>query len=138
MPQFSQGSLEKLSECHDELQLLFKTVIQTYDCTILVGHRDQAAQEAAFNAGKSKLHYPYGNHNATPSNAVDAAPYPIDWEDTNRFTFFAGYVLGIADRLFAAGIMKHRIRWGGAWSSIEELNGKGVLNDLCHFELCKI
>lgn len=137
MPIFSAESLANLATCHPELQVLFHTVIETYNCTIIQGHRDQADQEAAFNAGKSKLHYPFGNHNAIPSNAVDVAPDPIDWNNKDRFLYFAGYVLGIADRLFAAGIMKHRIRYGGAWNGLENLNGVGVLNDLVHFELLK-
>ena len=52
------------------------------------------------------MQYPNSKHNKLPSKAVDVAPYPIDWNDPDRFYHFAGYVRGIAEGM---GI---KIRWG--------------------------
>ena len=62
------------------------------------------------------------------SRAVDAAPWPIDWQDTKGFYHFAGFVRGIAAQL---GI---KIRWGGDWSNNMNLNDQTFF-DLVHFEL---
>lgn len=127
MPEFSKISLTRLATCDERLQRLFHEVIRTTDCAILEGHRDEAAQEIAFHDGKSDKHWPEGKHNSNPSDAVDAAPYPINWDDKERFYAFAAFVKTTAKRL---GI---RIRLGADW------NGDGIRNekliDLPHFEL---
>lgn len=134
MPVFSKESEEKLSTCHADLQILFHEVIKYFDCQVLEGHRDKEEQEKAVMEGKSKLHYPYGKHNATPSNAVDVTPYPVDWKNINRFYWFAGYVMGIAERLYAEGKMEHKIRYGGDWNSNMDITDQ-KFNDLVHFEI---
>ena len=134
MPMFSKESFSKLSTCHIDLQTLFFEVIKHRDCTIIEGHRDQAAQELAFSKGFSKLHYPYGNHNATPSNAVDVMEDPIDYTDQIKIHQFAGFVFGIAAMLKAQGKMTHSIRWGGNWST--NINAPNAsFYDGAHFEL---
>ena len=128
MFKFSKSSKEKLSFCHSDLQTLFNEVIKDFDCTILVGHRNEKDQNDAYEKGLSKLKFPLSKHNKMRSEAVDVAPYPIDWKDTKRFYFFAGYVLGIADRM---GI---KITWGGDWNRNKDLNDQTFM-DLVHFEL---
>lgn len=113
---------------HGKLQDIFFEVIKGYDCSILCGFRDEAAQNEAFHTGRSKKQWPNSKHNGTPSLAVDVAPYPIDWDDERRFYHFAGYVKGIADQL---GIS---IRWGGDWDGDNDLNDQHFF-DLVHFEL---
>lgn len=137
MPRFSAESLSKLATCDLDLQKLFFEVIKTVDCTITEGHRGEEAQNAAYAAGNSKLKYPNGNHNATPSNAVDVYFYPIDMNDIHKFYWFGGYVQGIAQRLKDEGKISHSIRWGGAWDGIDKLNVGKMLNDLVHFEIMK-
>ena len=134
MPQFGEASRKQLSTCHPELQLLFNEVIKHFDCKVLEGYRNQADQEKAFNAGNSKLHYPHGKHNKIPSVAVDVSPYPVAWNDTKRFYWFAGFVMGIATQLKARGIMKHDVRFGGDWDGDKDVNDQ-KFNDLVHFEL---
>lgn len=134
MPAFSNSSLNKLSTCHKDLQILFNEVIKHFDCTVLEGFRDKDTQNKAFDDGKSKLQWPNGKHNSNPSNAVDVAPYPIDWNDRQRFYFFAGRVLGVADALKDQGKMTHSIRYGGDWNGDNQLNDN-KFNDLVHFEL---
>src|ERR1051325_6998817 len=90
MPKFSLSSFSKLSTCHIDLQVLFYEVIKTFDCTVLEGYRDQASQEKAFMDRKTTLQWPNGKHNSNPSNAVDVTPCPVNWEDKDRFYYFAG------------------------------------------------
>lgn len=129
MGTFSSLSRERLDSCHPLLQEVFLRVVEEWDCTILEGHRGEEAQEAAFLSGASTKHWPDGKHNTIPSLAVDAAPYPINWEDERRFLAFGGYVLGRASGM---GI---RLRWGMDWDGKRDLNPRGTLNDGPHFEL---
>lgn len=134
MPKFSKDSFSKLSTCHPDLQVLFFEVIRTFDCTILEGYRNKEDQDKAYEAGNTKLIYPNGKHNRQPSFALDATPFPLDWNNTKRFYHFAGYVLGIASKLKDDGKMTHAIKWGGDWNGNHNLDDQSF-NDLVHFEL---
>lgn len=131
MPKYSKRSLERLGQCHIDLQILFKQVIKHYDCSILCGHRGKKEQDEAYKNGKSKLAFPKSKHNLTPSLAVDAAPYPIDWEDKKTFCLFAGYVKEAAASLYDSGFISHKIRWGGDWKGTNKVSS----GDFPHFEL---
>lgn len=120
MNAFSPTSLDRLSTCHPDLQRLFNAVVQTSDCTILVGFRDEADQDIACHDGKSCAPWPTSPHNKTPSEGVDVAPYPIDWRDIERFKAFAVVVKSTAQTL---GI---GIKWGGDFLH---------LHDYDHWEL---
>ena len=63
-----------------------------------------------------------------PSLAIDAAPSPIDWNDRERFFYFAGVVKGVAEEM---GI---KIRWGGDWDGDNDFDDQ-TFDDLVHFEL---
>ena len=128
MPHFSQRSLDRLSTCDKRLQLVFNKVIQHFDCTIIQGYRPREEQEQAFRDGKTKVHWPNSKHNKQPSLAVDVAPYPIDWNDRERFHLFAGFVLGTASSM---GIT---LRWGGDWDQDTEVKDNSF-DDLVHFQL---
>jgi peptidoglycan L-alanyl-D-glutamate endopeptidase CwlK len=130
MPAFSAISRDRLDTCDHRLQVLFEEVVREYDCAVLVGHRGEAEQSAAFESGKSKLRWPESKHNSDPSLAVDVAPHPISWTNTKRFYHFAGYVKGLAD------LLDIPIRWGGDWDGDEDLDDQNF-NDLVHFELTK-
>lgn len=134
MPKFSSQSTWKLLSCHPELQLLFNEVIKTFDCTILEGFRNEEAQNKAFDTGNSKLKWPNGKHNKSPSMAVDVSPYPVQWDKINRFYWFAGYVMGIAQKLKDEGKMKMSVRYGGDWDSDKDITDN-KFQDLVHFEL---
>lgn len=129
MPSFSQKSLDNLRSCDPRLQEIFEEVIKNYDCTILEGYRSEERQNQMLEEGKSTLAYPDSNHNEVPSKAVDAAPYPIDWDDLYRFIHFAGYVKAVADRL------GYRIRWGGDWDMDGTIMKDQQFDDLPHFEI---
>tara|TARA_R110002020_G_scaffold45737_3_gene130654 strand:+ start:2703 stop:3095 length:393 start_codon:yes stop_codon:yes gene_type:complete len=130
MPKFGKTSKKKLQTCEKDLQLLFKEVVRNFDCTIVCGYRGEKDQNEAFKRGNSKVKYPKGRHNSTPSFAVDVAPYPIDWTDNDRFNYFAGYVMGVASQM---GI---ELIWGGDWDGDTDLKDN-AFDDLVHFELKK-
>lgn len=128
MPKFGKKSLENLDQCHLDLQLLFGEVIKDFDCSVLCGHRSEAEQNEAFRNNNSTKKYPDSKHNQVPSIAIDVVPYPIDWENLNRFYFFGGYVKKTAELL---GV---KIRWGGDWDGDTLTDDQGFM-DLPHFEL---
>lgn len=129
MNKFSKTSAARLATCHPDLIKVFTRVLELCDCSILCGHRTEEEQNAAFAEGKSQIQYPNGKHNTLPSRAVDAAPYPIDWNDRERFSYFAGLVVGVGASMGVA------IRWGGDWDKDNELKDNNF-DDLVHFELC--
>lgn len=134
MPAFSKKSFTALSTCHPDLQTLFFEVVRNFDCTVLEGYRSEIDQNMAFRRGATKLKWPDSKHNCRPSMAVDVVPYPIDWKNTNRMYWFAGYVMGIAQKLKDEGKITHAIRYGGDWDSDKDINDQSF-NDLCHFEI---
>lgn len=130
MPRFGRSSKKQLKTCNKSLQELFNEVIKHFDCTIIEGYRNESDQNSAVANGFSKAMYPNGRHNKLPSDAVDVAPYPIDWDDTERFIYFAGFVKGIASQ------MDINIIWGGDWNNNTQLKDNNF-QDLVHFELKK-
>lgn len=130
MPRFSTKSRAHLRTCTPGIQQVFNKVIEKFNCTILEGSRGEVRQNGLFHDGLSRKQYPDSKHNVIPSEGIDAAPWPIDWKDRERFTYFAGYVKGIADSL---GI---KIRWGGDWDMDTEVDDN-TFDDLCHFEEIK-
>ena len=128
MPKFGKKSKLRLLTCDYRLQDVLKEVIKTVDCSVLEGHRDEERQNKLFKEGKTKVTYPKGRHNAKPSRAVDVVPYPVDWEDRERFHLFAGFVLGVAHR------MDISLRWGGDWNQNFEVDDN-KFDDFPHFEL---
>jgi peptidoglycan L-alanyl-D-glutamate endopeptidase CwlK len=128
MPRFGRKSRENLATCEKDLQLVFNEVIKHVDCSVLEGHRNAKRQNELFEKGNTKVKYPKGRHNANPSCAVDVVPYPIDWNDRERFHLFAGFVLGVANQM---GIT---LRWGGDWNMNFEVDDNNF-DDFPHFEL---
>ena len=128
MPRFGRKSRERLSTCDNRLQDVFNEVIKTVDCSVIEGHRSKERQNKLYEEGKTKVRYPDGRHNASPSRAADVVPYPIDWNDRERFHLFAGFVIGIAKSM---GI---KLRWGGDWNMNWEVDDN-KFDDFPHFEL---
>jgi peptidoglycan L-alanyl-D-glutamate endopeptidase CwlK len=144
MPTYSVRSLNNLSRVHPDLYKVFTTVIKRYDHTITCGWRSHADQQIAYDTKASKLKPGESFHNGwikvgdvwLPnavglSLAVDAAPFPIDYKDTQRFHRFAHYVLGVADGLGVA------LTWGGDWNRNWDMKDNSFA-DLPHFELANI
>ena len=85
MPRFGKSSKKRLLTCDKRLQDVFNEVIKYVDCSVLEGHRGEERQNKLKEEGKSKVSYPKGRHNASPSRAVDVVPYPVDWKARERF-----------------------------------------------------
>jgi peptidoglycan L-alanyl-D-glutamate endopeptidase CwlK len=128
MPRFGKRSKEKLATCDERLQKVFNEVIQRVDCSVLEGHRSEERQNKLYEEGKTKVRYLSKRHNAKPSRAADVVPYPVDWNDRERFHLFAGFVLGVAHR------MDIPLRWGGDWNQNFEVDDN-KFDDFPHFEL---
>jgi len=128
MAKFSKTSLNRLYSCHQDIQKICFKAITIFDFSVLCGYRNKRDQTKAYKQKKSQLQYPNSKHNIVPSIAIDLAPYPIDWEDNNRFIYLAGHLMGIALEL------NIQLRWGGNWKKDNNLKNNGF-NDYAHFEL---
>jgi len=91
---------------------------------VIEGLRSQERQNELVAQGKSKTKF--GKHVA--GKALDLAPYPIDWNDRERFHYMGGLIRGIGHSL---GV---KIRWGGDWDSDGEIKDN-AFDDLVHVEI---
>lgn len=137
MPKFSKYSLANLETAHQDLQCLFHQVIRDFDIRVLEGHRSVEEQQYLYASGRTRPGKivtqidgvtKKSSHNYEPALAVDVVPYPVDWNDRERFYLMAGYVLATASSLGIA------VRWGGDWDSDHDLHDQTFF-DLPHFEL---
>jgi peptidoglycan L-alanyl-D-glutamate endopeptidase CwlK len=128
MARFGKGSKIQLETLHPWLQEILTEAIKYVDFTVLEGHRGQEAQDQAYKLGFSKIRWPHGKHNSSPSLAVDIAPYPIVWADTERFVYFAGWIMAIAAQKGTP------LRWGGDWNRDTRVKDE-KFRDWGHFEL---
>ncbi len=141
MNNYGKSSTKVYNELHKDLQLVFKTVLKVMDHSLRVGFRNKAKQTEAFNSGNSKVEWPNSNHNEYPSMAADVVPYPApknwgedDRDEYEKFRYFAFYVLGVADVLYALGAIDHQLEWGGDWDNDKDVTDNNF-NDLLHFQL---
>ena len=136
MPKFGESSLNKLSTCHPDIQKVMNEAIKLFDFTILYGYRNPQEQMELYKVGR-KLNdkgvweivgktvtnldgtAKKSKHNYKPSKAIDIAPYPIDWNDIERFKVMSLVVLKCAKDL------NIKLEWGGSWT----------MRDYPHFEL---
>ncbi len=120
----SKKSLKKLQGVHPDIRKVLDEVIKYFDFTVLEGVRTLGKQKEYYNAGRTKTLE--SKHLA--GRAVDIAPYPVDFDDTDRFYYLAGYVMGIA------GMLNVNLRFGGDWDMDTEVKDT-KFKDLGHFEL---
>ena len=152
MATYGNTSQQKLDSCHPDLIVIFQEVVRIFDNAIVYGERTPGEQFELYKQGRSLIGgrwviadkkkvvtYKDGtisksNHNYSPSKAVDAVPYPINWKDTDRMYYFAGMVIATAIRLKDEGKVTHNIRWGGDWDRDTEVDDQTFM-DLAHFEI---
>lgn len=120
MPKYSRVSKLRLLTCNPILQDIFNELIEIYDHTVLCGARDREEQNQAFDTGKSKAKWGQSKHNVIPgvrewSDAIDAAPYPIDWNNHVRFSEMNDKVQAIAKK------KGYKIKWGGNFKNLKDL-----------------
>lgn len=85
MSKYGNKSKERLELAHPDLQKIANDLILLMDVSILCSYRDESEQNAAYSEGKSQLKWPESKHNVSPSMAIDIVPYPVDWNDLERF-----------------------------------------------------
>jgi len=121
MPNFSKKSLEILSTCELPLQVLMRLAIQSgQDFSIICGHRGEEEQNEAFAQGHSKLRYPKSKHNTSPSQAVDIAPYPIDFSDIQRFKKLSVIIKDTWSKMSEIEKAGWELQWGGDWKTFRD------------------
>lgn len=137
MATLGKQSLEILATAHPDLQKVVKEAIKHYDFKVLYGTRSIEEQFSLYKQGRKleggiwkKVGATVTNidgikvlskHNHSPSLAVDLAPYPIDWNDLDRFK-----ELGKVMKQAAIKCGVKNMTWGGDWTRFV---------DLPHFEL---
>jgi len=126
MPKFGKKSQERLRGVNSELVNVLFELVKIMDVTIIEGVRSQERQDRLVAEGKSKTKF--SKH--ITGRAVDLAPYPIDWEDRDRFHYMGGMLRGIAHQM---GI---KVIWGGDWNGDGETKDNNF-DDLVHIELKK-
>ena len=124
MPKFGKRSKERLRGVDTRLVNVLNELVKIMDVTIIEGLRSKQRQEILLKEGKTKTKF--SKH--IEGKAVDLAPYPIDWEDRDRFHYMGGMIRGIAKQL------NINVRWGGDWDSDGETKDNGF-DDLVHVEL---
>ena len=114
---FGARSLANLSSCTPEIQAILNKAIKhaPIDFAVIEGHRSEDRQNQLVIDGKSQLRWPKSTHNSLPSRGVDVVPYPVDWEDAERFQFLAGYLMA------TARAMGYELEWGGFWKSFRDM-----------------
>lgn len=116
----SKASLDKLASIKEPLRQVCMKAFETmpFDIQVLEGIRTVERQKELVAKGASKTM----NSRHLTGDAVDLAPYPIDWKDLGRFKTMSEHMYAAANEL---GI---KIKWGG------EFNG---FYDGPHFQLEK-
>ena len=94
------------------------------DISLIEGKRSLDRQKELMKLGSTKTL----DSKHISGEAVDLAPYPIDWDKRENFIYVAGIVKGIA---YNRGIP---ITWGGDWNRNHDLSDNSF-DDLVHFEL---
>jgi peptidoglycan L-alanyl-D-glutamate endopeptidase CwlK len=111
-------SLQSLSGVHPDLVAVVKLAITIteQDFTVIEGIRNINRQRELYKAGKSTTM----NSRHITGHAVDMVPWPVDWNDLERFEVMSEAMKQAAEELDIP------IVWGGDWKSFY---------DAPHFEL---
>jgi peptidoglycan L-alanyl-D-glutamate endopeptidase CwlK len=98
--------------------------IEIFDFQVVDGLRTEEEQRMNLAAGKSwTLHSKH-----LIGKAVDLAPWPIHWADTEMFCVLAGVMRAVA---FRYGV---KLRWGGDWNRNNSTTDEKS-RDYGHFEI---
>ena len=124
MYKFGKRSRDRLKGVDSRLVNVLNELIKIMDVTVIEGLRSAERQKELLAKGATKVKY--SKH--MEGKAVDIAPYPIDWDDRERFHYMGGMIRGIAKAL------NLNIRWGGDWDSDGEIKDN-KFDDLVHIEI---
>jgi len=126
---FGKVSMQRLEGIHPLLVDFAFRVVTIMDCTVVSGVRTLATQRQYVASGASKTMDSYHLIQSDGyGHAVDLAPYPIDWDDLNRF--YALYGVGLA----VAHEMGIPVTWGGDWDSDGKFDDQTFF-DLPHWQI---
>lgn len=132
MATFSAASEVTLVGVHPKLVEVCRAAITIIDFKVMDGVRTLAESQANQISGVSRLKDPTKSKHLPQadgfSHAVDLAPWPINWQDTEMFCVLAGVMFTCA---FQLGV---RLRWGGDWNSDRSTKDERF-RDYGHFEL---
>lgn len=138
MPSFGGTSRIQLDTCCPEIIETLEIVVIEYDIKVLEGVRSWARQAQLLEEGRTTKGPGESKHNPPmlrggedpdwKSNAVDVVPYPIDWNDSRRFIYMAGLIIGVGR---ARG---YDFRWGGNWDEDQIIIDDQNFDDLPHME----
>ena len=129
MPKFSIKSMSVLSTCHRDIQTIMQEAIKHVDFSVFSGHRTPDEQAKLYAQGRTTkgniITYRDGTekkskHNYSPSKAVDIIPYPTGWKDEERFSYVAGVIMTVAERLWKEGKVEKQLEWGGEWHNFKD------------------
>jgi peptidoglycan L-alanyl-D-glutamate endopeptidase CwlK len=98
------------------------------DFSVICGERGREAQTEAFNSGHSKVKFPNSKHNSHPSEAVDVCPWPIDFENINRFLELSVLIKQCWNDMSNDDKEGWTLHYGGDWKNFK---------DYVHWELRK-
>ena len=124
MYKFGKRSRKRLKGVDSRLVNVLNELIKIMDVTVIEGLRSAERQEELLAQGATKVKY--SKH--MEGKAVDICPYPIDWDDRDRFHYMGGMIRGIAKQL------NLNVRWGGDWDSDGEVKDNNF-DDLVHIEI---
>ena len=124
MPRFGKKSLAELRGLDSGLVNVLNQAIKHFDFSVIEGMRSLETQTQYVADGVSKTL----KSKHLEGKAVDIAPYPIDYDDTERFVYLGGFILGVASQL---GV---KLRWGLDWD-MDTYTKDTNFRDLGHFEL---
>lgn len=121
---FSAESLKNLEGVDSRLVSICNLALQVLDFKVVDGVRTLEEQRMNVARGKSWTM----NSKHLEGKAVDLAPVPLNWADTEMFCVLAGVIRA------AAHTQGVKLRWGGDWdrddSTKDERN-----RDYGHFEI---
>lgn len=102
-------SLQNLSGVHPDLVAVVEAAIKItkQDFIVIEGVRNINRQRELFKSGKSKTM----NSRHLTGHAVDICPYPVDWNDKEKFEAISDAMKDAAKKL------KVSIEWGGDWKN---------------------
>lgn len=136
---FTPKEIQRLETIHPKLRAVIYEAGQIVDFYIVCGFRDKIDQDLAYEKGFSKVRFPNSRHNKSDdprfgegtSDAVDLCPFPIDWNDRQKFYKIYNAMISASQKL------KIPIRAGADFNQDGNLkNDKFV--DLPHFELARV
>lgn len=121
-----KASLAKLDTIKPELRAVCLKAFETmpFDITVIEGVRTLERQKQLLAQGATKTL----NSKHLVREAVDMAPYPVDWKNLDRFRTMRDHMFEAAKELGT------KIRWGGDWNRNGDSKDEKFY-DGPHFEL---